>query len=103
MATDHELLEHYTARGDDSAFAEVVNRHLPHVFAAALRQTRDHSLAEDVAQVVEGAQPVRMDRERLAVGRLRLGEAPRLFVRERALEGLLAGAQGLRRHSTPPR
>lgn len=52
MATDRELLSRYGSHGDESAFTEVVQRHLPHVFATALRLTRDHALAQDVAQVV---------------------------------------------------
>lgn len=52
MESDRELLERYLTRGEEAAFAEVVRRHLPHVFGAAWRQTGDRALAEDVSQEV---------------------------------------------------
>lgn len=52
MESDRELLERYLARGEETAFAELVRRHLPHVFGAALRRTGDRGLAEDVSQEV---------------------------------------------------
>ncbi|MBL9172774.1 MAG: RNA polymerase sigma factor [Verrucomicrobiales bacterium] len=52
MENDRELLERYLTHGEEAAFAEVVRRHLPHVFGAALRQTGDRGLAEDVSQEV---------------------------------------------------
>ena len=52
MESDRELLERYLAQGEETAFAELVRRHLPHVFGAALRRTGDRGLAEDVSQEV---------------------------------------------------
>jgi RNA polymerase sigma factor (sigma-70 family) len=53
MPTDAELLQHYVARRDERAFAELVQRHLGMVYATALRSNggRQH-LAEDIAQKV---------------------------------------------------
>ena len=52
MESDRELLERYLAQGEETAFGELVRRHLPHVFGAALRRTGDRGLAEDVSQEV---------------------------------------------------
>lgn len=50
---DAELLRLYACEGSESAFSELVARHLPLVYAAALRQTGgDADLARDVAQNV---------------------------------------------------
>lgn len=50
---DATLLRRYTVDGDDTAFAELVRRHLGLVYYAALRQTDgDAHAAEDVAQTV---------------------------------------------------
>jgi len=51
--TDRELLDSYVKRDDHDAFAELVQRHMRFVLAAARRQTQGGaSLAEDVAQAV---------------------------------------------------
>jgi RNA polymerase sigma factor (sigma-70 family) len=51
--TDRELLDSYVRRDDHEAFAELVQRHMAFVLAAARRQTLgDASLADDVAQAV---------------------------------------------------
>ncbi len=53
MTTDAELLNRYATRRDEAAFAELVRRHLDHVYSTALRLVGgDMHLAEDVAQTV---------------------------------------------------
>ena len=49
---DSDLLTLYARKGDEDAFATVVNRHLSLVYSAALRQVRIPALAEEVSQVV---------------------------------------------------
>ena len=49
---DFALLRAYVERGSEEAFAELVQRHLNKVYSVALRQTRDPSSAEEIAQVV---------------------------------------------------
>src|SRR4051812_37164797 len=52
-ADDRAMLDAYRNTGDREALAELVRRHLSHVYTAALRQTRgDPHLAEDVTQAV---------------------------------------------------
>jgi RNA polymerase sigma factor (sigma-70 family) len=50
--SDHDLLIAYAKDGSDVAFTELVQRHAHAVYASALRQTANPSLAEEVTQVV---------------------------------------------------
>jgi RNA polymerase sigma factor (sigma-70 family) len=53
MTGDAELLRRYALDHSQAAFAELVQRHLPLVYAAALRQTNGAAhRAEDIAQTV---------------------------------------------------
>src|ERR1043166_1966753 len=53
MRDDCELLRQYAEAGSEDAFAELVHRHLPLVYSAALRQAHgDGTAAEDIAQTV---------------------------------------------------
>jgi RNA polymerase sigma factor (sigma-70 family) len=53
METDAQLLGRYVKDRDENAFAEVVQRHLALVHAAACRETQgDEALAKDVSQLV---------------------------------------------------
>src|SRR5581483_6396317 len=50
---DSQLLARYCAEGSETAFAEIVSRHVALVYSAALRRTGgDAHLAQDVAQIV---------------------------------------------------
>jgi RNA polymerase sigma factor (sigma-70 family) len=49
---DRQLLEAFATQQDQTAFAQIVDRHAPWVFAAALRQLKDRHLAEDAVQIV---------------------------------------------------
>ncbi len=49
---DWELLRHFAQDGSQSAFAELVGRHLDFVYSSARRQVRSSQLAEEVSQTV---------------------------------------------------
>ena len=50
--TDQQLLRDYTERRAETAFTELVRRHVDLVYSATLRMVRDAHLAEDVKQTV---------------------------------------------------
>lgn len=50
--SDHQLLTAYARGGSEAAFTELVHRHAGMVRAAALRQTRNPHLADEVTQAV---------------------------------------------------
>ncbi|HEY1786875.1 MAG TPA: sigma-70 family RNA polymerase sigma factor [Verrucomicrobiae bacterium] len=49
---DIELLRQYAGQNSETAFAELVKRHVPLVYSAALRKTGNPSAAEEVTQAV---------------------------------------------------
>jgi hypothetical protein len=49
---DFERLQRFTREGEQSAFADVVRRHLDLVFATALRKVEDPGAAQEVAQTI---------------------------------------------------
>ena len=51
-STDQQLLQDYAGRQSEPAFAELVRRHIDHVYSAALRMVCDAHLAQDVTQGV---------------------------------------------------
>jgi RNA polymerase sigma factor (sigma-70 family) len=53
--TDFELLQRFVRHGEQSAFADVVRRHLDLVFATALHKLTDAGAAQEVAQNVFSA------------------------------------------------
>src|SRR6184192_3902681 len=53
MSTDAELLQLYAEHGSEAAFTTLVERHLPVVYSAALRQVAgDAHRAQEVGQLV---------------------------------------------------
>ncbi len=50
--SDQDLLREYSERDSESAFAELMRRHVDFLFSAALRMTGERHLAEDVTQCV---------------------------------------------------
>ena len=52
MTNDNDLLREFVRSGSESAFSDLVSRHLQLVYSAAFRQLEDHDLARDVAQSV---------------------------------------------------
>jgi RNA polymerase sigma factor (sigma-70 family) len=52
LVSDQDLLREYAITGSESAFAQLVQRHVPLVYSAALRQTANHAMAQDIAQAV---------------------------------------------------
>ena len=52
---DFELLQRFTRDGEQSAFTDLVRRHLDLVFATALRKVEDPGAAQEVAQNVFAA------------------------------------------------
>lgn len=51
-SSDQELLREYATTGAEAAFAQLVERHVGLVYSAALRQTGNHAMAQDIAQAV---------------------------------------------------
>src|SRR5690349_14131905 len=49
---DHELLREYSERRTETAFAELVSRHVNLVYSTALRMVGEPQFAQDVAQTV---------------------------------------------------
>src|SRR2546422_8780464 len=49
---DFDLLQRFTRDGEQSAFGDLVRRHLDLVFATALRKVEDSGVAQEVAQNV---------------------------------------------------
>jgi DNA-directed RNA polymerase specialized sigma24 family protein len=52
---DFELLQRFTREGEQSAFTDLVRRHLDLVFATALRKLEDPGVAQEVSQNVFAA------------------------------------------------
>jgi RNA polymerase sigma factor (sigma-70 family) len=52
MANDNELLQEYVGSGSEAAFTHLVERHVNMVYSAALRETGDGHVAEELTQLV---------------------------------------------------
>src|SRR2546429_1393655 len=52
VSPDCELVTAYAAAGSETAFRALVTRHVPLVYATALRQVGDAGLAEEITQNV---------------------------------------------------
>jgi DNA-directed RNA polymerase specialized sigma24 family protein len=50
--TDFDLLHKYAARKSEESFTTLVNRYVNLVYSAALRQTRNPHIAEEITQAV---------------------------------------------------
>jgi RNA polymerase sigma factor (sigma-70 family) len=112
MTTDAELLRRYATQNSETAFAELVQRHVALVYSTALRQVGgDTHLAQDVTQTVFTALARKadalLDRGALA-GWLYLGahhaaaQAVRSAQRRRAREQVAHTMQELHSSATPP-
>ena len=103
--TDQQLLRDYTERRSEEAFAKLVQRHVDHVYSAALRMVHDAHLAEDVTQsafvaLAQNArqladQPVlsgwlHRTAQNLAIKTVRSDARRRTHEQEAAMDGLFA-------------
>src|SRR5665213_1736151 len=53
MSTDHQLLTEFCRNGSESAFEQLVERHLKLVYSTAMRMVNgDSHLAQDISQTV---------------------------------------------------
>jgi len=103
MTDDAELLRQYVSEGSERSFDELVRRHLPLVYSAALRQLGgNEAMAKDVAQIVfiDLARKARslLGRELLAgwlyvSTRLVVSNSVRAEMRRRSREGIAVGMQ----------
>src|SRR5262245_28684928 len=51
-ASDQDLLREYAATGAETTFRRLLERHVASVYFAAVRQTANHSTAQEVTQAV---------------------------------------------------
>jgi RNA polymerase sigma factor (sigma-70 family) len=103
MTDDGDLLRQYACEGSETAFEELVRRHLSLVYSSALRQVGgDEAMAKDVAQTVfiDLARKARslLDRELLAgwlyaSTRLAVSNSVRAEIRRRNREGIAVSMQ----------